>query len=231
MKRTSLPLRRRAFLASGLVLAPLAAPIGRGQGPPRQRRIGFLRLGPPPQSNIDAFENGLRAHGYRPGDDVILERRVADTAGSLPALARELADAGVDVLLASTTPAAVAAKQATAAIPIVFVAVADPVEAGIVAGLAHPGGNATGLAFITPDLSGKRLQLLREIMPSLSCIAVIANTGYPTNPPQIAGATAAAQLGGMRIEVVTVAAPAEFARAYQAAKTCGAVLQLERRSS
>lgn len=220
-------MRRRAFLALSLGLAAVSPRVGRAERAPRQRRIGFLRLGPPPRTHIAAFEEGLRALGYRPGEDLIIEWRLADEATALPALAGELVRSGVDVIVASTTLPAVAAKQATGTIPIVFVAVSDPVEAGLVAGLARPGGNATGLGFIAADLTGKRLQLLREIIPSLSCIAVIANTGYPTNPPQIEGAQAAARLGGMRIELLNVADAAEFERIYAGAKPCGAVLQLD----
>lgn len=220
-------MRRRAFLSLCVGLAALGPRVGRAERTLRPRRLGFLRLGPPPKSHIDAFEAGMHALGYRPGEDLIIEQRLADDAASLPALAGELVRSGVDVILASTTLAALAAKQATNSIPIVFVAVSDPVEAGIVAGLARPGGNATGLGFIAVDLSGKRIQLLREIIPTLSCIAVIANTGYPTNPPQIAGAEAAAKSGSMRIELLTVAEPSEFERAYAAAAPCGALLQLD----
>jgi putative tryptophan/tyrosine transport system substrate-binding protein len=220
-------MRRRAFIALSFSLAALSAWDGRSERGPRQHRIGFLRLGAPPQRHFAAFEDGLRAHGYRPNEDVIIERRLADDAAALPELAGELVRAGVDIIFASSTIAAVAAKEATKTIPIVFVAVNDPVEAGLVARLARPGGNATGLAFIAADLTGKRIQLLREIIPTLSCIAVIANTNYPTAPPQIAGAEAAAKLGSMRIERLTVADAAEFERAYAAAKSCGAVLLLD----
>jgi putative ABC transport system substrate-binding protein len=220
-------MRRRAFLSLCLGLAALMPRVGRAERAARQRRIGFLRLGPPPHSNMAAFEEGLSALGYRPGEDLIIERRLADDAAALPALAAELVRLGVEVIFASSTLAAVAAKQATDTIPIVFVAVNDPVEAGLVAGLARPGGNATGLGFIAADLSGKRLQLLREIIPTLSCIAIIANAGYPTNPAQIEGARAAARLGNMRFELINVAEPAEFESAYAAAKRCGAVLQLD----
>jgi putative tryptophan/tyrosine transport system substrate-binding protein len=219
--------KRRTFFWFSLGLATLAPSFGRAQRASGPRRIGFLRLGAPPQRHLAAFEDGLRAHGYRPGEDVIIDQRLATDAAALSELAGELVRARVDIIFASSTIAAVAAKEATQTIPIVFVAVNDPVEAGLVAGLARPGGNATGLAFIAADLTGKRIQLLREIIPTLSCIAVIVNTNYPTAPPQIAGAEAAAKLGSMRIERLTVADAAEFEGAYAAAKACGAVLLLD----
>jgi putative ABC transport system substrate-binding protein len=217
--------RRRDLIA--LLAAAVARPLlAHAQHAGPIHRIGFLRLGTPPQSHLDAFEDGLRALGYRPGDTLLIEQRVADDAASLPALARDLAVTGADVIVASSTLAALAAKQTTSTIPIVFVAVSDPVEAGLVATLVRPGGNATGLGFIATDLTGKRLQLLSEVLP-ISCIAVIANAGYPTNPPQIEGARRAAGLGNIRIELSDVADANGFERAYAAAKDCGAVLQLD----
>ncbi len=148
-------MRRRHFLSLSASMAAFWPRIARAD---RARRIGFLRLGAPPESNIAAFEEGLRALGYRVGNDLIIEQRVTDEADALPALAGELVRSGVDVIVASSTLSALAAKRATSTIPIVFVAVSDPVQAGVVAGLARPGGNATGLSFVTADLTGKRLQ-------------------------------------------------------------------------
>jgi putative tryptophan/tyrosine transport system substrate-binding protein len=219
-------MRRRDVLwaCAGLVTVSRGAVSAERAG--GVHRIGFLRLGAPPKSHIDAFEDGLRALGYRPGESLFIEQRVADDAASLPALARDLVGTGVDLIVASSTLAALAAKQTTDTIPIVFVAVSDPVEAGLVASLARPGGNATGLGFIATDLTGKRLQLLSEVLP-ISCIAVIASAGYPTNPAQIEGAQRAAGLGSIKIELAEVADANGFERAYAAAKDCGAVLQLD----
>jgi putative ABC transport system substrate-binding protein len=219
-------MKRRDLIAACAGLAALSPWVAHAQRAVPTHRIGFLRLGAPPKTHLDAFEDGLRALGYRPGETLLIEQRVADDAASLPALARDLAGAGVDVIVASSTLAALAAKQTTERIPIVFVAVSDPVEAGLVASLARPGGNATGVGFIATDLTGKRLQLLSEVLP-ISCIAVIASAGYPTNPPQIEGARRAAGLGNIRIELSDVADARGFERAYTAAKDCGAVLQLD----
>jgi putative tryptophan/tyrosine transport system substrate-binding protein len=219
-------MKRREVIAACVSLAALSPWAARAERAGAIHRIGFLRLGTPPQSHMDAFEDGLRALGYRPGETLLIEQRVGDDAASLPALARDLVGTGVDVIFASSTLAAVAAKQTTSTVPIVFVAVSDPVAAGLVANLARPGGNATGLGFIATDLTGKRLQLLSEILP-ISCITVIASAGYPTNPPQILGAQRAAKLGSIRIELSEVADADGFERAYAAAKDCGALLQLD----
>jgi putative ABC transport system substrate-binding protein len=217
-------MRRRRFIAA---CAGLLALSSHTEAAESARRIGFLRLGPPPRSNTDAFEDELRALGYRPGNDLVIERRFAEDAAAVPALAGDLVRMGVDVIVASSTLAALAVEHATATIPIVFVAVADPVASGLVASLAHPGGNATGLSFITADLTAKRFQLLTEIVPRSSCVAVIAHAGYPTSPPQIEGAETAAAAEQVRIELLTVAGVEGFERSYEAAKDCGALLQLD----
>jgi putative ABC transport system substrate-binding protein len=216
--------RRREFIATFVVVLALAR-RARAAGAP-VRRIGLLRLGPPPESNWAAFTDGLRALGYRLGENLVIEERLAERAADLPALARDLVQYPVDVIFASSTLAAMAAQQATRTIPIVFVAVTDPIQAGLVASLVRPGGNATGLGFVATDLTGKRLQLLLELVP-FSCIAVLANTDYPTNAPQIAGVTAAAQLGNIKVELLAVADPEGFAGAFATAKACGALLVLD----
>ena len=218
-------MRRREFIAAFATLLALSGRATRAAGA-AVRRIGFLRLGPPPESNWAAFTDGLRKLGYRPGENVVIEQRLAERAADLPALARDLAQLPVDVIFAASTLAAMAAQQATRTIPVVFVAVTDPVGAGIVASLVRPGGNATGLGFVATDLTGKRLQLLRELVP-FSCIAVLANTDYPTNPPQIEGVTAAARLGNIRVEVTAVADAEGLDGAFAKAKACGAMLVLD----
>ena len=155
-------------------------------------RIGFLRGAAVPKAWVEAFQQGLRGAGIcrRPE----CGRRFRVPIGSfdqLPRLAEELVRLKVDVILASAAPAALAARKATTSVPIVFVGVYDPVELGLVPSLARPGGNITGLASNSADLAGKRLELLREIVPKLRRVAVLWHAANPAQP-------VAAQGGGGR---------------------------------
>ena len=160
----------------------------------RAYRIGFLRTGPPPKAWVEAFQQGLRERGYVDGQNVVIEFRFTDSSfEQLPQLAEELVGLKVDVILASGAPAALAAKKATTSVPIVFAGVTGPVELGLVPSLALPGGNITGLANTSADLAGKRLELLRELVPKLRRVAVLWNPPNPTNPIQLKGAEVAAR--------------------------------------
>ena len=176
---------RRAFigtLTGGILAAPLAA---EAQPVKKPWRIGYLSGGSSPvmAPYVAAFREGLRNRGLIEGENIVVEYRWADGNNEkLPALAGELVALKVDLLVASGTPAAMAAKRATSQIPIVFTTVSDPVASGLVASLARPGGNATGWSTILPDMGGKLLGLLREAVPSASRIAVLAN---PTNPGKV----------------------------------------------
>src|SRR5215813_1584750 len=119
-------------------------------------RIGFLRAGSPPKIWVEAFQQGLRERGYIDGQNVVVEFRFTDgSLDQLPQLAEELVRSKVDVILASSSPAAVAASKATRSVPIVFVNVYDPVGLGLVPSLGHPGSNITGLTYSSADLGGK----------------------------------------------------------------------------
>ena len=134
---------------------------------------------------IEAFGQGLRELGYVEGKNIVIEYRYADTKlDRLPALADELVRLKVDVLVVGGPPVAVAAKNATRTIPIVFYSVADPVALGLVDSLARPGGNVTGFTIITEVLAGKRLELLKETVPKLSQVAVLWNPQNPGNALQ-----------------------------------------------
>jgi putative ABC transport system substrate-binding protein len=125
----------------------------------------------------------------------------------------------VDVIVAPTTQAALAVTKVTKTIPIVMPTTIDPIEAGLVASLAHPGGNATGLTSITTDLSGKRLELIKEVVPGVSYIAVLSNPTSPTNPSQIKEIKLAAQSLGIRLQPLEVRVPDDFERVFNAATT------------
>lgn len=148
---------------------------------------------------MEAFREGMRTRGY-PSQRLAMEERYADgDLARLPALAKELVERKPDLLITSSTPAAVAAKKATSSIPIVVVLVADPVGAGIVASLARPGGNITGITNNVADLAGKRLELLKQLVPGMTRAGVIVNPDSPNAPPQMRSAEAAASRLGIQL--------------------------------
>jgi putative ABC transport system substrate-binding protein len=177
--------RREFMLALGGAAAsvPLAARAQQPAG--RVYRIGFLSTGSREQALnlIRVFEEGLRSLGYRIGENVVIEYRFADgETERVPALAAELARLGVDVISAGNTANTVAAMKATTTIPIVMTNSIDPVGAGLVATLARPGGNVTGFTQDTGDeLNGKRLELLKEILPNISRLGILWNPDFAAN--------------------------------------------------
>ena len=219
---------RRTFLAGtgAVVLAvPLAA---QAQKPTKVYRIGFLRAGSPPTIWIEAFQQGLRERGYVNGQNVVIEFRFTDGSHDrLPQLAEELVRSKVDVILASSSPSAVAAKNATRSLPIVFVNVYDPVGLGLVPSLGHPGGNITGLSYSSADLGGKRLELLRELVPKMRRVAVLAHPATPSSPKQLKEAEVAARALGIQVQEVPVRSPNDFESAVKAVRGADALLPLE----
>ena len=212
------PLERRAFLAmiaSGLLAAPLAAwaqPAG------KVYRVGFLFYGSPgPSPELDAFRRGLREAGYIEGQSIAIEYRYAGgDVGRLPGLAVELARGKPDVMVTPGTPASLAAKQATSTIPIVFAGVADAVGAGLVASLARPGGNMTGLTGISAELGGKRLELLKQVAPKASRVAVLYNPADRANVLVLKGLQESAPALGLTLQPLEVRKPGEFEGAFVA---------------
>ena len=168
---------RRAFtIVLGFTI--LRPTLGRSQTAQKQHRVGFLgnSTAASEANLIGPFRDGLRELGYEEGRNLAIEYRWAEgNYERFPALIAELLDSHVDVLVTAGTPATLAVKKATATVPLVMIAVGDPVGTGIAASLAHPGGNITGLSSMAPDLEGKRLELLREVVPGLSSIAVLWN--------------------------------------------------------
>jgi len=170
--------RRTAGLLVTLAVGLLAAPPAHPQATAKVARVGWLSAGTagPGDSNFDALRSGLGELGYVEGRDIVFESRWAGGAAArLPALAAELVRLKVDLICAAGTPATMAAKAATTAIPIVFANVAFPEQTGLVASYAHPGGNVTGVAFVGPEY-GKRLELLKEAVPKLRRVALIYNS-------------------------------------------------------
>ena len=167
-------MKRREFitLLGGMTASlPFAA---HAQQARKVNRIGFLRVGPPPPSFIVPLQMALKDLGYVEGRDFIFDYGLAKRVAELPDLAADLVRRKVDVLVASGTPAVIPARNATNMIPVVFVAAMDPVASGVVASLARPGENVTGLTAVFSDLTGKRLELLKELLPSLSRVALLS---------------------------------------------------------
>ena len=168
----------------------------------------------------NALLDGLRNHGWIDGQNLIIEYRYAQSQDRLPALAAELVALSPDLLIAGSPQTAVALKSATATIPIVFVAVADPVGIGLVQSLSRPGGNITGLATLVPGFASKEIEILREIVPTASKIAVLANPGNPMHRLTIAEELPqAAQQLGVALPIVEATTAEELDIAFASAAT------------
>ena len=217
------PGRRAAIV--GLVL-PIALALLAGtcvvgaQTPGRVYRVGFLSSGGSGASRtmVEAYRDSLRQLGWREGGNIATEYRFAEGRfDALPALADELVRMRVDVIFASTTPAAVAARKATSTIPIVMATVGNPVGLGLAASLKRPGGNVTGTSYsFDPDIFAKQLQLLRDAVPAARRVAVLSNPQNPGHALATANVKAAAGSLGLSLQVVEARAPEDFERAFAA---------------
>ena len=209
-------MRRRAFitLVGGATIACLPAALAEQRGKPQ--RIGLLIpvSAQAAAANVAAFRQGLRDLGYTEGRDVVLEYRYTNGKDDLlPGVAAELVQAGVDVILTWGTPAARAAKDATSKIPIVMAAIADPTGTGIVQSLARPGGNITGLTSIAIEIDGKRLELLRDIAPTLSRVAVFWNPANPVGKLLVNQTKLAADILGLELLLIPIQDVGKFEQA------------------
>jgi putative ABC transport system substrate-binding protein len=172
--------------------------------------IGFFDAGTLSSASLrlDAFRRGLRELGYVERKSIFIEHRFAEgNLNRLPELAAALVRMKVDVIVARSTPVIRAAKNATATIPIVMAAAADAVRSGLVASLARPGGNVTGLTTIQPELAGKRIELLQDIVPKLSRIAFLAQGGDTADGLQLTEVKDAGQRFGVQVQPLTVKGP------------------------
>jgi len=201
------------------VLLFVVPPPGEAQQTAKVPRIGFLRSGPPPQAFVEGFQQGLRELGYVEGQNIIIDYRFADQGTpQLVDLGSELLRLNVNIIVASATPAAVAAKDLTRTVPIVFAGVLDPVDSRVVSSLARPGGNVTGTSFMSIDLATKRVALLKEIVPGLSRLAVLGNLEHPSYAAQIRAIEAGARLLGVRVESIGVRGQNDFETAFRTAR-------------
>jgi putative ABC transport system substrate-binding protein len=196
-------MRRREFmvLLGGVAVFPLAA----AAQPSKMPRIGILVLGnPDPAPFLKEFREGLRELGYVEGQSVVFEFRTAKgSAALLQSLAHELVALKVDIIVGFQTPAATAAKQATADIPVIINS-GDPVGTGLVASLARPGGNITGVMGAGAELGGKNLELVREVLPSARRVAVLANAPDPFHKPFLDYIRTAGQALGIEITPILI---------------------------
>ena len=206
---------RRAFLgtmASGLLAAPLAV---EAQQAGRVTHIGFLSPNslsdPRTRTFVEAFRQGLRELGWVENQDMTIEYRWAEeTTERLSDLARDLVRLKVDVVVASTSPTVQAAKQATGTIPIVMTNAGDAVATGFVANIARPEANITGLSMMGGELVSKQMQILKEVVPNLSRVALLWNPTNSSNAPQLRHAQEAARTLGVRLQPLEVRGPGEI---------------------
>jgi putative tryptophan/tyrosine transport system substrate-binding protein len=205
----------RLILALGLLGAPLAADA---QPSAKVARIGYLLATTQEQEPVlEAFLEAMRALGYVEGQHFVMVYRAAEGQYErLPDLAAELVRLPVDVLLVTNLPTALAAKHAITTIPIVMAGVAYPVENGLVASLARPGGNITGLASLPHELIGKRLELLKAVRPTVSRVAVLWNPANPAHAAAVREADVATQALGVQLHPVEARDPDAFDRAFAA---------------
>jgi len=210
---------RRTFLAVAAAGSFIAMPaVARAQQVGRIHHIGFLAPGSGPGAGVEAFREGLRDLGYVEGRNLIIEYRwAAGKVERLPELAAELVRLKVEVIVGTATPTIEAARHATSTIPIVMTAVADPVGSGLVAGLARPGGNVTGLSLLSTELAGKKLQMVRELLPKATRVAVLAYHGYTSaTRPYLEQMRAAAQQMGIQLVVQEVKEAGDLPGAFTA---------------
>jgi putative ABC transport system substrate-binding protein len=214
-------MRRREFIAllgGAAAVWPLAA---RAQQPGKLPTVGFLGVSTPSAWShwVAAFGQRLRELGWIEGRTVAIEVRWAEGRGErFTEIAAEFVRLKVDVIVTAGSAVA-AAKQATSVIPIVFAVANDPVGSGLVASLARPGGNVTGLSLQASDLAGKRLELLREVLPGLRRLAIMGNAGYAASMLEIGEVQAAARVLGLDIDVLEIRRAEDIAPAFGALKS------------
>ena len=213
-------MRRRdvvALLGGAAAMWPVAA---RAQQARKVYRIGILETVPASQNtgNLDALLRGLRELGYVEGQNLSIEYSSADgIAERFPELAWELVRLNVDLIVTRGTPAAQAAKNASVTKPIVMAAIGEPLGVGVVAGLARPGGNVTGLSSFTTELAGKRVELAKELMPNASRVGLLHNMGNPVAPPQWEQTLSTARTLGFTAELFDVRIEQDVRAAFDAA--------------
>jgi putative ABC transport system substrate-binding protein len=208
--------RKFSYLALVAMIFALGLPV-EAQQPGKVPRIGYLGLIEIPERD-EAFRKGLRERGYTEGQNIHVEYRFAGgRVERLAELAPELVRLKVDVIVATGTQVTDAAKRATRAIPIVFTVVVDPVESGFVASLARPSGNITGFSTLNAETAGKRVELLKEVKPRISRVAVFQNPANSASPLMLKETEAAAKRLGIRLQSLEIRSPDDLVGAFHAA--------------
>ena len=209
---------KRVFVLSCLLLTDLLLTVSPAEAQQQGRvyKIGFLRRASPQAHEFDAFRQGLRELGYVEGQNIAIEQRYAHGAADrLPDLATELVQLKVEVIVVDGTTTANAAKTVTTTTPIVFT-LGDPLAIGIVASYARPGGNVTGITTVSTELSGKRLELLKEVVPNLSRVAVLFNPTNVGSPYALKETEAAAQSLALQLQILEARSAKELTSAFSA---------------
>ena len=211
-------MKRRAFIAliGGAAAWPFAA---RAQQAEKKYTVGILSAGGENTALSVAFADALRELGWVEGRNVVFKYRYAENRRErLPELAADLVRLKVDVIAAAGTLAPLAAKRATATIPIVMTAAGDPLGSGLVASLARPGGNVTGMSLMAPDLGGKRLELLKDVLPRLSRVAVLWNAANPYSALVFKETQTGGQTLGIEVQSLEVRDPDDFDGTFEAVR-------------
>lgn len=217
-------MKRRDFITLFGGAAAAWPLTGRAQQARTISRIGFLRVGAPPPSFIEPLKKALKELGYVEGENFIFDYALAKHVAELPKLAADLVGRKVDVLVASGTPAVIPARNATNTIPIVFVAALDPVATGVVTNLARPGGNVTGFTALFADLTGKRLELLKELMPSLTRVALLSRPANPGHYQYVQRTLEAARILRIELDVMAVNSADDFEAGFRNVQGVGALI-------
>ena len=215
-------MKRRVFLTfvgSAAVARPLKA-----QAQKATKRIGFLRAGAPPATFINSFRQGLHELGLIDGQNIAIELAVAPSVAQLAKAAAELVRLKVDVIFTSGSASLLVASKAAGTIPVVFVGAIDPVATGLASSLARPGGNVTGLTAMHANLSGKRLQLLKELLPKLVKVAVLSGAASAATAEFVNEAELAARTFAVELKVLSARDPAEIDTAINASVGSDALL-------
>jgi putative tryptophan/tyrosine transport system substrate-binding protein len=210
-------MRRREFiklLGGSVAVWPVAAPAQQGG----KKIVGRFGSGSATDPSIGVVTEALRKLGWVEGENVVFERRFAENRLELlPEFAADLVRLKVDVIIAGGTLAPLAAKRATSTIPIVLISAGDPLGSGLVESLARPGGNVTGMSLMGPDLGGKRLELLKELLPALARVAVLWNTATPPSAIVLKEVQEAGRRLGIEVQSLEVRGPDDFEGAFEAA--------------
>jgi putative tryptophan/tyrosine transport system substrate-binding protein len=217
-------MRRREFLfvlSTALVASPLVAGAQQAEKP---WRIGFLRVGPPPAAFIGGFQKGLREQNLVEGRHFVIEYAIAKNSAQVTKAAMELVDRKVDIIIASGTPSVMPARDVAGNVPVVFVATLDPVATGLVVSLARPGRNVTGMTSISGDLIAKRLELVRELLPRLTAVAILVREASPTAAQYVKESQAAARNLGIGLTVLNERDPGDIDRLFSTLKGADALV-------